>query len=134
MTATIPATFLIGIVRELIAFFVHRDSWAKNISLNPNVKVYVGAPASAQAAGEGYVSAEELSEIAQALQRNYTSFGGVMLWDVSEAYGESSLLTICLDWPALGLLDMERLEQIRNEAKRGLDGDGGITPAMTIIY
>ncbi|KAG6329348.1 hypothetical protein ID866_9742 [Astraeus odoratus] len=63
-----------------------RDSWAKTVSPNPNVKVYIGAPASSTAAGSGYVSASTLATIIQQTQAQYSSFGGVMLWDASQAY------------------------------------------------
>lgn len=64
-----------------------RDNWAKNTSPNKNVKVYIGAPASSTAAGSGYVDASTLGSIAVATRNQYSSFGGVMLWDASQAYG-----------------------------------------------
>ncbi|TFY64120.1 hypothetical protein EVJ58_g2828 [Rhodofomes roseus] len=65
------------------------DNWAKNTSPNPNVKVYIGAPASSTAAGSGYVDAATLGAIAQATRQQYSSFGGVMLWDASQAYANN---------------------------------------------
>ncbi|ETW83246.1 glycoside hydrolase family 18 protein [Heterobasidion irregulare TC 32-1] len=62
------------------------DTWAKTVSPNPNVKVYIGAPASSTAAGSGYVDVGTLGSIAQATRNQYSSFGGVMLWDASQAY------------------------------------------------
>ncbi|EJD41762.1 glycoside hydrolase [Auricularia subglabra TFB-10046 SS5] len=62
------------------------DYWARNISPNKNVKVFVGAPASASAAGSGYVSASSLTSIATSLRKRFPSFGGVMYWDASQAY------------------------------------------------
>jgi chitinase len=67
---------------------VSRDSWARTVSPNKNVKVYIGAPGSAQAAGGGYVPISTLSSIATQMRKSYPSFGGVMLWDASQAYGE----------------------------------------------
>lgn len=64
-----------------------RDSWARNQSANPNIKIYIGAAASTSAAGAGYVDASILADIATQAQRKYPSFGGVMLWDMSQAYG-----------------------------------------------
>ena len=64
-----------------------RNEWATSMSPNPNVKVYIGAAASAHAASEGYVDISTLTSIAQEAQTQYASFGGVMLWDLSEAYG-----------------------------------------------
>lgn len=74
------------------------DNWAKTVSPNPNVKVYIGAPASDTAAGSGYVDAATLASDALATRENYSSFGGVMLWDASQAYGAYSVFatSICL--------------------------------------
>ncbi|KAG6840717.1 hypothetical protein C0991_004803 [Blastosporella zonata] len=65
------------------------DTWAKNTAINKNVKVYIGAPASSSAAGSGYVAASTLGSIAQATRSSYSSFGGIMLWDASQAYANS---------------------------------------------
>ncbi|KAJ6565036.1 glycoside hydrolase superfamily [Mycena vulgaris] len=54
------------------------DTWAKG-SLNPNAKVFIGAPASS-AAGGGYVNAATLGSIVTATRAQYSSLGGVMLW------------------------------------------------------
>ena len=69
-----------------------RDNWAKTVAINKNVKIYIGAPASSTAAGSGYVDATTLANIAIATRGNYSSFGGVMLWDASQAYGEQTIL------------------------------------------
>ncbi|CDO70253.1 hypothetical protein BN946_scf184942.g53 [Trametes cinnabarina] len=63
-----------------------RDIWARTISPNPNVKVYVGAPASSTAAGSGYVDAATLANILKTTRNRFPSFGGVMMWDASQAY------------------------------------------------
>jgi len=73
--------------------WLHRDNWAKTVSPNPNVKVYLGAPASSTAAGSGYVDVSTLGSIAQQTRSKYSSFGGVMLWDASQAYGMSHRYT-----------------------------------------
>ncbi|KAF7320015.1 Glycoside hydrolase family 18 protein [Mycena kentingensis (nom. inval.)] len=62
------------------------DQWAKTISPNPNVKVYIGAPASTTAAGSGFVDIATLSSIAVKMRKSFSSFGGVMLWDASQAF------------------------------------------------
>ena len=69
--------------------FSQWDNWAKTKSANPDVKVYIGAPASSKAAGEGYVSASTLASHVAEVQQKYSSFGGVMLWDADTAYSES---------------------------------------------
>lgn len=53
------------------------------------VKIYVGAPASSTAAGSGYLPIGTLSNIATRMRTSFPSFGGVMLWDASQAYGTS---------------------------------------------
>lgn len=63
------------------------DTWAKTKSANKNVKVYIGAPGSADSAGEGYVDPDTLGAYVAEAQAKYSSFGGVMLWDASTAHG-----------------------------------------------
>jgi chitinase len=63
------------------------DTWAKTTSPNKNVKIYLGAAASPTAATSGYVDASTLATIATTLKATYSSFGGVMFWDLSQAYG-----------------------------------------------
>ncbi|KAI6165796.1 glycoside hydrolase superfamily [Pisolithus thermaeus] len=65
------------------------DNWAKTVSPNPDVKVFLGAPASSSSATYGYVNASMFATIIQQMQRQYSSFGGVMLWDASTAYANS---------------------------------------------
>ncbi|KAJ1311800.1 hypothetical protein OPQ81_010265 [Rhizoctonia solani] len=65
------------------------DYWARNISPNKNVKIYIGAPAAQRAAGSGYVDAGTLQKIALETRSNFPSFGGVMFWDASQAYNNN---------------------------------------------
>ncbi|KAF8588618.1 carbohydrate-binding module family 5 protein [Ramaria rubella] len=62
------------------------DNWARTISPNKNVKVYIGAPASSTAAGGGYQDPGTLASDAKQMRNSFPSFGGVMLWDASQAY------------------------------------------------
>ncbi|KAI0084132.1 glycoside hydrolase family 18 protein [Irpex rosettiformis] len=62
------------------------DNWAKTQSPNKNVKVYLGVPAAQSAAGSGYLPISSLSPIIQSYKAQYSSFGGVMFWDASQAY------------------------------------------------
>jgi len=71
------------------ALTVYRDNWAKTASPNKNVKIYLGAPAGPLATRSGYVNADTLARDALKLRELYSSFGGVMLWDASQAYGMS---------------------------------------------
>lgn len=65
----------------------YRDIWARTTSPNKNIKVYIGAPASSTAAGSGYVPISTLTTIAVQMRNSFPSFGGVMMWDASQAYG-----------------------------------------------
>ncbi|KAI0034208.1 glycoside hydrolase [Vararia minispora EC-137] len=65
------------------------DNWAKTVSPNPSIKIYIGAPASSTAAGSGYVDATTLATIIKSTAAQYSSFGGVMLWDASQAYANN---------------------------------------------
>ncbi|KAF7794759.1 hypothetical protein EIP86_005897 [Pleurotus ostreatoroseus] len=66
--------------------FATWDNWAKTTSFNKNVKVYIGAPASADAAGTGYVNSSTLANYVSQAQSKYSSFGGVMMWDMDTAF------------------------------------------------
>jgi chitinase len=68
------------------------DYWARSVSRSKTTKVYLGAPASSSAAGGGYVDINTLSRIATQMRKSFPSFGGVMLWDASQAYGASNVL------------------------------------------
>ncbi|KAJ1731469.1 Chitinase 2 [Coemansia sp. Benny D160-2] len=61
------------------------DNWAKTKSVNKNVKIFIGAPGSPSAASSGYVDGSTLSTVYNAVRANYTSLGGIMTWDVSQA-------------------------------------------------
>ncbi|KAJ7113405.1 glycoside hydrolase superfamily, partial [Mycena epipterygia] len=56
------------------------DTWAKTVSPNPNVKVFIGCAPASPSAGGGYVDATTLGSIALQTRAQYSSFGGVMLW------------------------------------------------------
>ncbi|KAI9010921.1 glycoside hydrolase family 18 protein [Phycomyces nitens] len=67
------------------------DYWATHVSPNPDVKIYIGAPASQSAAGGGYVPLQTLEQIVLETRQSFPSFGGVMFWDVSQAYGNDRI-------------------------------------------
>ncbi|RDB30996.1 Chitinase 1 [Hypsizygus marmoreus] len=78
------------LIRPFLSPYSHSspvDNWAKTTSPNKNIKVYIGAPAASSAAGSGYIDAATLGRIAQETRSKYSSFGGIMLWDASQAYG-----------------------------------------------
>lgn len=67
------------------------DNWAKTVSKNKKVKVLVGAPANTGAAGSGYVDAARLGQVIE-YSRQFSSFGGVMLWDASQGYANGNFI------------------------------------------
>ncbi|KAG2021816.1 hypothetical protein GB937_004364 [Aspergillus fischeri] len=71
--------------------FATWDTWAKSVSLNKNVKVFLGVPGSSTAAGSGYVSVDMLAKII-AYTKGFSSFGGVMAWDASQIMANSGFL------------------------------------------
>lgn len=67
------------------------DTWAKTVSKNPDVKVFVGVPGSSTAAGGGYEDGTTLSAIIS-YSKTFSSFGGVMIWDMSQIYANDGFL------------------------------------------
>ncbi|KAI9760441.1 MAG: hypothetical protein M4579_001634 [Chaenotheca gracillima] len=67
------------------------DNWAKTVSKNPNVKVLLGVPASTTAGG-GYEDADTLKGIIDYC-KTFSSFGGVMMWDASQAFANGDFLS-----------------------------------------
>ncbi|TEB39358.1 class III chitinase [Coprinellus micaceus] len=65
------------------------DYWARSLSKSKTTKVYIGAPASSSAAGSGYVDINTLNSIATQMRKSFPSFGGVMMWDASQAYANN---------------------------------------------
>lgn len=71
--------------------FEEWDNWAKTVSQNKNVKVLVGVPADTTAASTGYVPADKLTEVI-AYSQKFESFGGVMMWDATQAYANDGFI------------------------------------------
>jgi Chitinase len=67
------------------------DNWAKNVSKNKDVKVLVGVPAFTTAASTGYIPASELAKVIE-YTKKFESFGGVMMWDATQAYGNEGFI------------------------------------------
>ena len=80
------SSFLTGTAEQTNFNFAVWDNWAKTVSLNPNVKVFLGVPAGPTAAGSGYTSVVGLKSIVEYC-KTFSSFGGIMAWDLSQAYG-----------------------------------------------
>ncbi|KAH8668703.1 glycoside hydrolase superfamily [Xylariales sp. PMI_506] len=72
--------------------FATWDNWAKTASPNKDVKVLLGVPASQSAANGGsYVSAAQIAS-AIAYSKQFSSFGGVMMWDMSQLFANAGFL------------------------------------------
>lgn len=66
------------------------DTWAKSVSLNPNVKIILGIPGG-PGGGSGYTSGSKLASIIDYC-KSFSSFGGVMIWDMSQVWANSGFL------------------------------------------
>lgn len=85
------ASFVSGSTTQNNFNFDTWNTWATTISANTGAKLLVGIPASTTAAGSGYVEASSLSPIVEFCQ-DYSSFGGLMMWDMSQLYSNSGFL------------------------------------------
>ncbi|KAJ5899708.1 class III chitinase [Penicillium taxi] len=95
--------FVVGATTQSIFNFDEWDTWAKS-SLNPDVKVFLGIPASSSAAGSGYTNGSQL-QAAISYSKQYSSFGGIMIWDMSQLYapvGASATETLVGQWDQCG--------------------------------
>ncbi|KAK0113475.1 Chitinase 1 [Cadophora gregata] len=82
--------FVSGIEKQLGFNFETWQNWAKQ-SRNPDVKLMVGVPAAPGAAGSGFISGEKLVEVLAYCKR-FSNFGGVMFWDMSQAWSAPDVL------------------------------------------
>lgn len=71
--------------------FATWDQWAKTVSKNPNVKVFLGVPGNIGAAGSGYEPPSSLAPIINYCEQ-FSSFGGVMVWDAVQAYSNNGFI------------------------------------------
>ncbi|ERT00577.1 hypothetical protein HMPREF1624_03951 [Sporothrix schenckii ATCC 58251] len=67
------------------------DRWAKTSSKNPNVRVLLGIPGSSTAAGTGYTAGSSLTSIISYCKQ-FASFGGIMMWDMSQVHANAGFL------------------------------------------
>ena len=88
LTQVLPDNNYCGLDQPSDYNFDTWDTWAKTKSGNPDVRVYIGAPGSEDAAGQGYVNVSTLASYVADAQEKYSSFGGVMLWDADTAHCE----------------------------------------------
>ena len=68
------------------------DRWARETSLNKNAKVFLGVPGNQGAAGTGYQPISAVTEIINYVKQ-FSSFGGAMVWDASQVYANSGFLS-----------------------------------------
>lgn len=61
-------------------------NFAQTISPNSNIKLYLGLPGSATAAGSGYISDLETIKTTVQTISGSENFGGIMLWDASQGF------------------------------------------------
>lgn len=85
-------SFTSGSSNQSFYNFDEWDNWAQTVSQNKNVKVMIGAPGGPSGAGSGYVDASKLTSIIQ-YSKQFKSFGGVMMWDVTQAYANKGFLS-----------------------------------------
>lgn len=71
--------------------FEEWDNWAKTVSKNKKVKVLIGVPADTTAASTGYIPAAKLTQVIE-YTKKFESFGGVMMWDVTQLYANDGYL------------------------------------------
>ncbi|KAJ5647269.1 Class III chitinase [Penicillium lividum] len=71
--------------------FEEWDNWAKTVSKNKNVKVMIGVPADTTAASTGYVPVDKVAAVIE-YSKKFESFGGVMMWDTSQAYANQGFI------------------------------------------
>ncbi|KAJ2745523.1 Chitinase 2 [Coemansia sp. BCRC 34301] len=65
--------------------FEQWHEWATTVSANKDVRVYLGVPGSPSAASTGYTPIDKLEELVNATRSKFNSFGGMMVWDASQA-------------------------------------------------
>lgn len=89
-------SFVAGATLQNNFNFATWDTWAKNVSKNANVKVFVGIPANTGAAGSGYMPAASLAPVIE-YSKTFSSFGGIMMWDASQAYANTGFVSSIKD-------------------------------------
>ncbi|ROV89748.1 hypothetical protein VSDG_08632 [Cytospora chrysosperma] len=83
-------TFVAGDTTQPSYNFDTWDTWANTVSVNRDVKILVGIPANT-GAGSGYTTGSTL-EAAIEYSETFSSFAGVMMWDMSQLYENDGFL------------------------------------------
>jgi chitinase len=84
-------SFFEGATAENDFDFSTWDDWAKVVSKNPSIKILLGVPAAKKAARIGYEPSDKLAKIIEYCKQ-FKSFGGVMMWDATQAYANKDFL------------------------------------------
>lgn len=84
-------SFVVGSSTQNNFNFATWDNWAKTVSKNKSVKVLLGIPANT-GAGAGYQTGSTLAAVITYCKQ-FSSFGGVMMWDMSQLYANSGFLS-----------------------------------------
>ncbi|CAK7271109.1 Chitinase 2 [Sporothrix epigloea] len=84
-------SFIAGSSTQSLFNFESWDKWAKTVSKNPDVRVLLGIPGSSTAAGSGYTTGSPLASVV-AFAKQFSSFGGIMMWDMSQVYANTGFL------------------------------------------
>lgn len=95
------------------------DTWedyAKSVSPNPNIKLYLGQAGSPTAASTGYTKATHLQSYLQEAMDS-DNFGGVSLWDASQAFSNSDGNYADLVKDILKLPKAESDDSLKSETK-----------------
>ncbi|KAJ5640307.1 glycoside hydrolase superfamily [Penicillium longicatenatum] len=83
--------FTAGSTTQINFNFHSWNTWATTISLNPDVKVFLGIPGGSATAG--YESVSTIDSILDFIaEEEYISFGGIMIWDASQVYANNGFL------------------------------------------
>jgi hypothetical protein len=67
------------------------NNWAHTVSKNKNAKVFMGVPGN-HGAGRGYVPSGGLGPVIEHTAKNNDRFGGVMVWDASQAFSNGEFV------------------------------------------
>ncbi|TQS34120.1 hypothetical protein Golomagni_05510 [Golovinomyces magnicellulatus] len=84
-------TYLPGSATQQTFNFATWDNWAKSVSRNPDVKIMLGIPGGETGSKTGYVWGESLTSVIE-YSATFSSFGGVMIWDMTELYNNTGFL------------------------------------------
>lgn len=84
-------SYVVGAASQWNFNFDTWDEWAQTTSANPDVKILLGIPANTGAAGSGYTTGSTLAAVIE-YSETFASFGGVMMWDMSQLWENTGFL------------------------------------------